>query len=134
MKVLIAFVFRQPSEQLLHQPGCVERRSRLENHADLCAVGTDRHYMIRQAFPLAAVTLVLRAVAQKIPVELLDDVPGRSKKDSGVFASPSDQQKSWYKLKPSSSKTYNIKDETSSKCLCPKCSFLFQSTCSKMIS
>ena len=66
--------------------------------------------------------------------DLLDDVPGRSKKDSGVFASPSDQQKSWYKLKPSSSKTYNIKDETSSKCLCPKCSISFHSTCSKIIS
>ena len=52
--------------------------------------------------------------------DLLDDVPGRSKKDSGVFSSPSDQ-KSWYKLKPSSSKTYNVKDETSSEikfCIC----------------
>lgn len=46
--------------------------------------------------------------------DLLDDVPGRSKKDSGVFSSPSDL-KSWYKLKPSSSKTYNIKDETSNE-------------------
>ena len=29
--------------------------------------------MIRQAFPLAAVALVFCAVAQEIPVELLDD-------------------------------------------------------------
>jgi len=43
------------------------------------------------------------------------NINGRSKKDSGVFSSPSDQ-KSWYKLKPSSSKTYNVKDDTSSKC------------------
>ena len=46
--------------------------------------------------------------------DLLDDVPGRSKKDQGVFSSPS-ELKSWYRLKPSSSKSYNIKDETSSK-------------------
>ena len=46
--------------------------------------------------------------------DLLDDVPGRSKKDQSVFSSPSDM-KSWYRLKPSSSKSYNIKDETSSK-------------------
>jgi hypothetical protein len=45
------------------------------------------------------------------------NIDGRSKKDSGVFSSPSDQ-KSWYKLKPSSSKTYNVKDDTSSKCFC----------------
>ena len=52
--------------------------------------------------------------------DLLDDVPGRSKKDQGVFSSPS-ELKSWYRLKPSSSKSYNIKDETSSK----NTSFLF---------
>ena len=46
--------------------------------------------------------------------DLLDDVPGRSKKDQSVFSSPS-ELKSWYRLKPSSSKSYNIKDETSSK-------------------
>merc|ERR1719245_2123011 len=45
--------------------------------------------------------------------DLLDDVPGRSKKDQSVFSSPS-ELKSWYRLKPSSSKSYNIKDETSS--------------------
>merc|ERR1719232_2225372 len=45
--------------------------------------------------------------------DLLDDVPGRSKKDQSVFSSPS-EMKSWYRLKPSSSKSYNIKDETSS--------------------
>ena len=49
--------------------------------------------------------------------DLLDDVPGRSKKDQGVFSSPS-ELKSWYRLKPSSSKSYNIKDETSSKNNC----------------
>lgn len=46
--------------------------------------------------------------------DLLEEVPGRSRKDQGVFSSPSDA-KSWYKLKPSSSKSYSIKDETSSK-------------------
>ncbi len=46
--------------------------------------------------------------------DLLEDVPGRSRKDQGVFSSPSDS-KSWYKLKTSSSKSYSIKDETSSK-------------------
>merc|ERR1719245_1214633 len=44
--------------------------------------------------------------------DLLDDVPGRSKKDQSVFSSPS-ELKSWYRLKPSSSKSYSIKDETS---------------------
>ena len=46
--------------------------------------------------------------------DLLEEVPGRSRKDHGLFSSPSDA-KSWYKLKPSSSKSYSIKDETSSK-------------------
>ena len=46
--------------------------------------------------------------------DLLEEVPGRSRKDQGVFSSPSDA-KSWYKLKPSSSKSYSIKDETSSE-------------------
>jgi len=46
--------------------------------------------------------------------DLLDDVPGRSKKDQSVFSSPS-ELKSWYRLKPSSSKSYNIKDETSNE-------------------
>ena len=46
--------------------------------------------------------------------DLLEEVPGRSRKDQGVFSSPTDA-KSWYKLKPSSSKSYSIKDETSSK-------------------
>merc|ERR1719192_2268205 len=46
--------------------------------------------------------------------DLLDDVPGRSKKDQSVFSSPS-EMKSWYRLKPSSSKSYNIKDETSNE-------------------
>ena len=48
--------------------------------------------------------------------DLLEEVPGRSRKDQGVFSSPSDA-KSWYKLKSSSSKSYSIKDETSSKTL-----------------
>ena len=46
--------------------------------------------------------------------DLLEEVPGRSRKDQGVFSSPTDA-KSWYKLKPSSSKSYSIKDETSSE-------------------
>merc|ERR1719189_3514969 len=46
--------------------------------------------------------------------DLLEEVPGRSRKDQGVFSSPSDA-KSWYKLKPSSSKSYSIKDETSNE-------------------
>ena len=46
--------------------------------------------------------------------DLLEEVPGRSRKDQTVFSSPTDA-KSWYKLKPSSSKSYSIKDETSSK-------------------
>ena len=46
--------------------------------------------------------------------DLLEEVPGRSQKDQGVFSSPTDA-KAWYKLKPSSSKSYSIKDETSSK-------------------
>ena len=48
--------------------------------------------------------------------DLLEEVPGRSPKDQGVFSSPTDA-KSWYKLKPSSSKSYSIKDDTSSKFL-----------------
>ena len=46
--------------------------------------------------------------------DLLEEVPGRSRKDQAVVSSPSDA-KSWYKLKSSSSKSYSIKDETSSK-------------------
>jgi len=46
--------------------------------------------------------------------DLLEEVPGRSRKDQGVFSSPTDA-KSWYKLKPSSSKSYSIKDETSNE-------------------
>ena len=46
--------------------------------------------------------------------DLLEEVPGRSRKDQGVFSSPSDA-KSWYKLKSSSSKSYSIKDETSNE-------------------
>lgn len=46
--------------------------------------------------------------------DLLEEVPGRSRKDHGLFSSPSDA-KSWYKLKPSSSKSYSIKDETSNE-------------------
>ena len=63
--------------------------------------------------------------------DLLDDVPGRSRggKDGGGggsgsgsgaagISSPGDGSsgKHWYRLKPSSSKSYSIKDETSSKC------------------
>lgn len=49
--------------------------------------------------------------------DLLEDVPGRSRKDQGIFSSPT-ELKSWYRLKPSSSKSYSIKDETSSKYPC----------------
>lgn len=50
--------------------------------------------------------------------DLLDDVPGRSKKDSGMFSPPN--EKSWYRLKSSTSKTYNVKDDTSSEYFLPK--------------
>ena len=46
--------------------------------------------------------------------DLLEEVPGRSRKDQAVVSSPSDA-KSWYKLKSSSSKSYSIKDETSNE-------------------
>ena len=71
--------------------------------------------------------------------DLLEEVPGRSRKDQTVFSSPTDA-KSWYKLKPSSSKSYSIKDETSSKFFkedfysdqsmnCAKCANLSHRTC-----
>ena len=48
--------------------------------------------------------------------DLLDDVPGRSRKgDQGVFSSPSDLKSFMKGVTRSSSKSYNIKDETSSK-------------------
>ncbi len=49
--------------------------------------------------------------------DLLDDVPGRSRKgeQQGVFSSPSDLKSFMKGVTRSSSKSYNIKDETSSE-------------------
>jgi hypothetical protein len=50
--------------------------------------------------------------------DLLDDVPGRSRKgdqQQGMFSSPSDLKSFMKGVTRSSSKSYNIKDETSSK-------------------
>ena len=52
--------------------------------------------------------------------DLLDDVPGRSRKgdqqqQAGMFSSPSDLKSFMKGVTRSSSKSYNIKDETSTK-------------------
>ena len=47
--------------------------------------------------------------------DLIEDVPGRTRKDPSVFSSPSDVKSVFKAVTRSSSKSYNIKDETSSK-------------------
>ena len=49
--------------------------------------------------------------------DLIEDVPGRSRKDAAasVFSSPSDVKSVFKAVTRSSSKSYNIKDETSSE-------------------
>merc|ERR1719228_3179935 len=47
--------------------------------------------------------------------DLIEDVPGRSRKDPGVFSSPSDVKSVFKAVTRSSSKSYNIKDETSNE-------------------
>jgi len=72
------------------------------------------------SFSSRASSLSRQSVTGKLEVrlmgcqDLLEEVPGRSRKDQTVFSSPTDA-KSWYKLKPSSSKSYSIKDETSNE-------------------
>ena len=46
--------------------------------------------------------------------DLIEDVPGRTRKDPSVFSSPSDVKSVFKAVTRSSSKSYNIKDETSS--------------------
>jgi protein kinase N len=45
--------------------------------------------------------------------DLIEDVPGRTRKDPSVFSSPSDVKSVFKAVTRSSSKSYNIKDETS---------------------
>ena len=47
--------------------------------------------------------------------DLIEDVPGRTRKDPSVFSSPSDVKSVFKAVTRTSSKSYNIKDETSSK-------------------
>jgi len=47
--------------------------------------------------------------------DLLEDVPGRTRKDPSVFSSPSDVKSVFKAVTRSSSKSYNIKDETSNE-------------------
>ena len=47
--------------------------------------------------------------------DLIEDVPGRTRKDPSVFSSPSDVKSVFKAVTRSSSKSYNIKDETSSE-------------------
>lgn len=47
--------------------------------------------------------------------DLIEDVPGRTRKDPGVFSSPSDVKSVFKAVTRSSSKSYNIKDETSNE-------------------
>jgi len=68
-------------------------------------------------------TLVNRtaAVTGKLEVrlmgcqDLIEDVPGRTRKDPSVFSSPSDVKSVFKAVTRSSSKSYNIKDETSNE-------------------
>ena len=61
--------------------------------------------------------------------DLLDDVPGRSRKgeQQGVFSSPSDLKSFMKGVTRSSSKSYNIKDETSSES--PNIPAIYCNTC-----
>lgn len=47
--------------------------------------------------------------------DLIEDVPGRTRKDPSVFSSPSDVKSVFKAVTRSSSKSYNIKDETSNE-------------------
>jgi len=47
--------------------------------------------------------------------DLIEDVPGRTRKDASVFSSPSDVKSVFKAVTRSSSKSYNIKDETSNE-------------------
>merc|ERR1719187_1003196 len=47
--------------------------------------------------------------------DLIEDVPGRTRKDPSVFSSPSDVKSVFKAVTRSSSKSYNVKDETSNE-------------------
>ena len=59
----------------------------------------------------AVATILIYNYAQ----DLIEDVPGRTRKDPSVFSSPSDGKSVFKAVTRSSSKSYNIKYETSSK-------------------
>ena len=73
------------------------------------------------AAPSASVSRSTAAVTGKLEVrlmgcqDLIEDVPGRTRKDPSVFSSPSDVKSVFKAVTRSSSKSYNIKDETSNE-------------------
>jgi len=76
---------------------------------------------LRSVSAAPSVNKTTAAVTGKLEVrlmgcqDLIEDVPGRTRKDPSVFSSPSDVKSVFKAVTRSSSKSYNIKDETSNE-------------------
>ena len=69
--------FSGPFDELLHEPWRVEWCSGLEDDPHLFAAFIESRYVIGLSLVFAPVMLILFAVAEKVPMELLDVIVGK---------------------------------------------------------